>query len=244
MTDHVAGCCAPHPGNAARVSLDGVTSADRTVHPHRRESTANADLLVTGSLITMDDVLPRAEAMAIAAGRILAVGSRSDLESFVGPGTRILEHKTGVILPGFVEPHVHLVSSALVFSGVDCSPYTNKTLDAVLAALKAAVVSAPAGQAVVGQLFDPSLMPGQATLTCALLDQLSATVPIVVMNASQHFFYVNSAAYAAAGITAETPNPPGGDYGARNGKLTGIVSENAAMLSFIKVLPPLTVPNH
>lgn len=240
MTDHVAGCCAPHPGNAARVSLDGVTSADRTAHPHRRESTANADLLVTGSLITMDDVLPRAEAMAIAAGRILAVGSRSDLESFVGPGTRILEHKTGVILPGFVEPHVHLVSSALVFSGVDCSPYTTKTLDAVLAALKAAVVSAPAGQAVVGQLFDPSLMPGQATLTCALLDQHLATVPIVVMNASQHFFYVNSAAYAAAGITAETPNPPGGDYGARNGKLTGIVSENAAMLSFIKVLPPLT----
>jgi predicted amidohydrolase YtcJ len=109
-----------------------------------------------------------------------------------------------------------------------------------LAALKAAVVSAPAGQAVVGQLFDPSLMPNQATLTCALLDQLSATVPIVVMNASQHFFYVNSAAYAAAGITAETPNPPGGDYGARNGSLTGIVSENAAMLSFIKVLPPLT----
>ncbi|MGB6107455.1 MAG: amidohydrolase, partial [Mycobacterium sp.] len=112
--------------------------------------------------------------------------------------------------------------------------------DSVLAALKAAAAAAPAGQTVVGQLFDPSLLPGQPDLTAALLDQISTTVPIVVMNASQHFFYVNSPAYAAAGITASTPNPPGGDYGARNGTLTGIVAENAAMLSFIKVLPPLT----
>lgn len=237
---HAADCCAPHPANSARVSLDGVGAADRTAHPRRSQSGQQADLLVTGSLITMDDAQPKAEAMAVAQGRILAVGSRSEVETFVGPGTKILEHTSGSILPGFVEPHLHLVSSALVFSGVDCSPYTNKTLDAVLAALKAALAAAPAGQTVVGQLFDPSLLPGQPDLTADLLDQVSASVPIVVMNASQHFFYVNSAAYAAAGITVATPNPPGGDYGARDGKLTGIVAENAAMLSFIKVLPPLT----
>lgn len=237
---HITGCCAPHPANAARVSLTGVTPAERTVHPHRGVAAGKAELLVTGSLITGDDSRPRAEAMAVAAGRILAVGSRADLESFVGPGTKVLGHPSGTILPGFVEPHLHLVSSALVFDGVDCSPYTNKTLDAVLAALKAAAATTPAGQTVVGQLFDPSLLPGQPDLTAALLDQISTTVPIVVMNASQHFFYVNSAAYAAAGITAATPNPPGGDYGARNGTLTGIIAENAAMLSFIKVLPPLT----
>lgn len=237
---HTADCCAPHPANAARVAIDGVASADRAAHPHRRSSGQKADLVVTGSLITMDDTRPRAEAMAIAAGRILAVGTRADVESFVGPGTTTLEHKSGVILPGFVEPHVHLVSSALVGGGVDCSPYTNKTLDAVVAALKAAAATAPAGQAVVGQLFDPSLMPNQDTLTADVLDQISTQVPILVMNASQHFFYVNSAAYAAAGITASTPNPPGGDYGARNGKLTGIVSEAAAMSSFLKVMPPLT----
>ena len=238
MTGH--SCCAPHPANAARVSIDEVTPADRTAHPHRRGSATKADLLVIGSLITMDGTAPNAEAMAVAGGRILAVGSRSDLEGFVGTGTKVLEHNAGVIMPGFVEPHLHLVSSALVSNGVDCSPYTNKTLDAVLVALKAAVAKAPAGQAVVGQLFDPSLMPNQATLTCALLDQISATVPIVVMNASQHFFYVNSAAYAAAGITADTPNPPGGDYGASHGTLTGVVAESAAMGAFVKVLPPLT----
>jgi len=242
MTEHSTDCCAPHPGNAARVDLADVAPAARIATAPRRESSSAAELLVTGSLITMNDAMPRAEAMAIAAGRILAVGSRADLETFVGPGTRVLDHGTGAILPGFVEPHLHLVSSALVFDGVDCSPYANKTLDAVMAALKAAVAAAPPGQAVVGQLFDPSLLPGQPDLTAALLDQISATVPIVVMNASQHFFYVNSAAYAAAGITAATPNPPGGDYGARNGVLTGIVAENAAMLSFVKVLPALTPP--
>lgn len=242
MTDtpHTADCCAPHPANAARVSLDGVAAADRTAHPRRGDKAAKAELLVTGSLLTMDPAQPRAEAMAVAGGRILAVGSRAEVESFVGPSTTILEHTTGVVMPGFVEPHVHLVSSALVFNGVDCSPYTNTTLDAVLAALKAAAATAPAGQAVVGQLYDPSLLPGQPDLTVELLDQVSTRVPVVVMNASQHFFYVNSAAYAAVGVTATTPNPPGGDYGARDGKLTGIVSEAAAMIPFMKVLPALT----
>ena len=241
MSDHshTAGCCEPHPANAARASFAGAAPAERTASPQRRESAEKAELLVTGSLITMDDTAPRAEAMAIAGGRILAVGPRADLESFVGPGTRTLEHKTGAILPGFVEPHLHLVSSALVFDGVDCSPYANKTLDAVLAALKVALAKNP-GQTVVGQLFDPSLLPGQPDLTADLLDQISTTAPIVVMNASQHFFYVNSAAYAAAGVTADTPNPAGGDYGARNGTLTGIVAESAAMLRFVKLLPALT----
>ena len=234
-----AGCCEPHPANAARASFAGAAPAERTASPQRRESAEKAELLVTGSLITMDEAAPRAEAMAVAGGRILAVGSRADLEAFVGPGTRTVDHRTGAILPGFVEPHLHLVSSAMVFDGVDCSPYTNKTLDAVLAALKAALAKTP-GQTVVGQLFDPSLLPGQPDLTAAVLDQISTTVPIVVMNASQHFFYVNSAAYAAAGITADTPNPPGGDYGARNGTLTGIVAESAAMLRFVKLLPALT----
>lgn len=92
MTDshgstHAAGCCAPHPANSARVSLDGVSAAPRAVHPRRRGNATKADLLVTGSLLTMDDAQPTAEAMAVAGGRILAVGSRSDLETFVGPGT-------------------------------------------------------------------------------------------------------------------------------------------------------------
>jgi predicted amidohydrolase YtcJ len=243
MTEHRrqgADCCAPHPANASRVSLAGVPAAERKAHPRRRTSGTKADLLVTGSLITMDDEQPKAEAMAVAEGRILAVGSRAELESFVGPGTKMLDHRSGVILPGFVEPHLHLMTSALVFDGVDCSPYTNKSLDAVIATLKAAAAKTPKGQAVVGQLFDPSLLPGQPELTAELLDQVSTEVPVVVMNASQHFFYVNSAAYAAAGVTAQTPNPPGGDYGIRNGRLTGTVAEAGAMIPFMKLLPDLT----
>lgn len=237
---HSGDCCSPHPVDKARVTLAGVAPAERTARPQHRETADKADLLVTGSLITMDESTPRAEAMAIAGGRILAVGSRADLDTFVGPATKVLDHSNGVILPGFVEPHVHLATSALAGGGVDCSPYTHKSLDDVLAVLKAAVDKAAPGETVVGQLYDPSLLPGRPELTVDVLDQLSTQVPIVVMNASQHFFYVNSAAYAKAGITADTPNPPGGDYGARDGKLTGSVGEAPAMLSFVKVLPALT----
>ncbi|MFM8597876.1 MAG: hypothetical protein ACKOB8_02555, partial [Mycobacterium sp.] len=66
MTQHAADCCAPHPANAARLAISGATPAERTARPHRRETAEKADLLVTGSLITLDDAAPRAEAMAIA----------------------------------------------------------------------------------------------------------------------------------------------------------------------------------
>ena len=60
MTEHAADCCAPHPGNAARVDLAGVAPAARTATPPRRESGSAAEFLVTGSLITMNDAMPRA----------------------------------------------------------------------------------------------------------------------------------------------------------------------------------------
>ena len=92
---------------------------------------------------------------------------------------------------------------------MDCSPYASKTLDAVLAALKSAVT----GGARQPDRRRPTVRPEPASRS-GDVDRRTArpdlpTVPIVVMNASQHFFYVNSAAYAKAGITADTPNPPG-----------------------------------
>ena len=240
LTMHRSGCCAPSPVHATRLDLSGVAPADRARQPRRgTPSVDKAELLVTGPIVTMDETRPRAEAVAVAHGRILAVGTRAELEGLVGPGTRVLDHARGAILPGFVEPHMHLLSSALVFSGVDCSTDANASRDEVLVRLKSALAAAP-GTAVIGQRYDPSLMPGNLELTADLLDQVSTEVPVVVMNASQHYFYVNSAAYRAAGITASTVDPAGGSFGIVDGTLTGIVAESSAMIPFVKVLPPMT----
>ena len=85
MTDHTADCCAPHPANAARVAIDGVTPAERTAHPHRRGDATTAELLVVGSLITMDDAMPHAEALGCASelGRcrsIVGAGTTADAQ--------------------------------------------------------------------------------------------------------------------------------------------------------------------
>ena len=230
---HHAGCCAPHPVHAERVQLDGLSAADRTATARHHGkgpagAGAKADLLLTGSLLTMDDANPRAEAVAVSGGRIVGVGSRSDLEGLVGPSTKLVEAE-GTVMPGLIEPHMHLFSSGITWGTVD-----------VVARLKAALPSVPAGSALVGQLFDPSLFPGLPVLTADILDQVSTDVPIVVMNASQHFFYVNSAAYKAVGVDASTPDPEGGSFGAKDGKLTGVVAESGGMLRFIKLMPPMT----
>ncbi len=241
---HHAGCCTPHPVHAERAQLDDLAPADRTATARHHgkgpaAADAKADLLLTGSLLTMDEANPRAEAVAVSGGRIVGVGSRSDLEGLVGPSTQLVEAE-GTVMPGLVEPHMHLFTSGITWGTVDCSPTANATFDDVVARLKAAVPSVPAGSALVGQLFDPSLFPGMPVLTADILDQVSTDVPVMVMNASQHFFYVNSAAYAAVGVDASTPDPAGGSYGAKDGRLTGVVAEAGAMVPFIKLLPPMT----
>ena len=85
---HHAGCCTPHPVHAERAQLDDLAPADRTATARHHgkgpaAADAKADLLLTGSLLTMDEANPRAEAVAVSGGRIVGVGSRSDLDRFM-----------------------------------------------------------------------------------------------------------------------------------------------------------------
>jgi predicted amidohydrolase YtcJ len=199
-----------------------------------------ADLLVLGTVVTMDPARPEAEALAAAGGRIIAVGSRSDLDGLRGPGTEVVELGGRVALPGFVEPHMHLWSTVLFDAWTDCSPFANPTFDAVVERLRAAAATAAPGEWVSGKLFDPSLYPGEPELTAAILDRIAPDNPVVVANGSMHFLYANSRALQNAGITPQTPDPPGGRYLRENGALTGIVSEMAAMMPVIGALPRMS----
>jgi predicted amidohydrolase YtcJ len=89
-------------------------------------------------------------------------------------------------------------------------------------------------------LFDPSLYPGEPPLTRAILDQVAPDNPVLVMNASMHYLYANSAALAAANINDQTQDPPGGSFGRVDGKLNGIIGEASAMMMTISSLPKPT----
>ncbi|OJU46972.1 MAG: amidohydrolase [Microbacterium sp. 69-7] len=199
-------------------------------------TTATADLLIVGRIATGDPAAPRAEAMAVRGGRILAVGSAADLDGLTGPATKILS-PDGVVIPGLIEPHAHIWVSLLTLEWTDVSHAACPRFDDVVSVLTAAAQATPAGQYVLAKLFDPSLYPGEPALTRDILDRVALDRPIVVLNASMHFAYANSAALDAAGITDATPQPSGGTLEKRDGRLTGVVGESPAVTMLLANLP-------
>ena len=242
-TPAIAGhCCQPHPELAGRVQLRRVPQGPRSGRAATPEPEWSGwpDLLVVGPIVTMDSARPEAGAMAVQGGRIRAMGTRDELDGLRGPGTELLELGDRVAMPGMVEPHMHLWTSVLFDAAVDCSPFTNRTLDDVVARLRAAAARLAPGEWLIGQLFDPSLFPGQPDLTAEILDRVAPDHPVAVMNASMHFLYVNSKAFELVGIDDQTPDPPGGVFQRRDGHLTGVVGEMAAETRIIDAIPKLS----
>jgi len=209
--------------------------------PIRRSSavpTGPAEILITGRIHTLNPAQPLAEAIGVRDGRIIAVGSRAELEGVISASTTLVDAGDGTIYPGLIEPHMHYWGSALTLDWVDCSTRDGAGIDDIVAKLTAAepVIE----DWVLGQLFDPSLLPGEPDLTRAILDAAVPDRSVLVMNASMHFLYVNTVALTRAGIDDDTPDPVGGFYGRHDGHLTGVVGELAAMESLLAALPQPT----
>ena len=242
----IDGCCTPDRLEITRTLSHAafgplqqalVTPMGRSGLPVQRAQRTAADMIVYGKIATGAASGPTADAMAIKGGNIIGIGSASDVEGLKDPTTQIVDGGDGFIVPGFVEPHMHLWSTVLADSWLNCSAIENPTFDDVVATLKAEAANTAAGDWVQGQLFDPSLYPGEPELTRAILDQVSTEHPVGVLNASMHYLYVNSKALELAGVTEETPDPPGGFFGKTDGKLNGIVGESGAILKFMAVIP-------
>ena len=97
-----------------------------------------ADLVIQGTVLTVDELQPTAEALAVSDGRIIAVGERADVESWIGPGTEVLDTGDGCVMPGFVEAHGHPLMEAIVLSDrmVDIRPVTIRRADDVVDAIR------------------------------------------------------------------------------------------------------------
>src|ERR1044072_4822465 len=96
-----------------------------------------ADLVINGTVLTVDDSQPTAEAIAVADGRIVAVGTRDDVGEWIGPDTETLDID-GCVMPGLVEAHGHPLMEAIVLSDrmVDIRPVTMRDPDAVVGAIR------------------------------------------------------------------------------------------------------------
>jgi predicted amidohydrolase YtcJ len=190
-----------------------------------------ADLVITGTVLTVDETRPTAEALAITDGRIVAVGDRSDVTGLTGPDTQTIDLGDGCIMPGFIEAHGHPLMEAIVLSDriVDIRPVKLRDPDDVVDAVRREVAGRGASGAYLNG-WDPLLQLGLPEPTLAWLDEMAPDSPLVITHNSGHKAYFNSHAAQRAGLTRDTPDPKGAKFGRdAHGELDGTAEETGAV---------------
>jgi predicted amidohydrolase YtcJ len=222
------------------------TVAATRLQPAEPPPAAPADVIFWGGpIVPVGGPRREAAALAVRGQRIVAVGERHAVARFRGPATEVVDLRGRALLPGFVEPHLHLLPTAIARTFLDVSPFTIATFAAAKEKLSAAVGEASPGAWVVASGYDPSLMSDVAPdsqITVQDLDPIAPNNPVLIFNLSGHIAYVNTQAFEIAGITRETPDPPGGRFlRDANGDLTGVVEEVTALKPFVATLPQTSV---
>ncbi len=196
---------------------------------------ADADVVITGTVLTVDDARPTAEALAVTDGRIIAVGTRSDVAGFVGANTETIDLGDGCVMPGFIEAHGHPLMEAVVLSDriVDIRPVTMRGADDVVDAVHREVTHrGPDGAYLLG--WDALLQPGLPEPTLAWLDEIAVDSPLVIIHNSGHKAFFNSVAAQRAGLNRDTADPKGAKFGRdADGELDGTAEETGAVFPLV-----------
>ncbi len=198
-------------------------------------TTSPPDLILAGG--TVEPIVGGpAEALAVTDGRISAIGTTEDLVSSRTQATEVVDLRGATVLPGLIEPHTHPDLCAQMYAWVDISGFTHSQVDGVERALEDAIAAAAPGEWIYAFGLDFMLTDGLGVWDRDRLDAMAPANPLVVMIQSMHTLYVNSAAFAAAGIDEDTPQPSGGGHWAtdHNGRLNGKIEEQTAMGPFLR----------
>ena len=167
-----------------------------------------------GTIETLDPLQPEVAALAVRGGRVVALGSDTAMQAYIGPGTQVLDLHGAFVIPGFIEGHGHLMGTGA--SAMQLNVGLAPNWDAIVAMVKAAVAKAKPGEWILGsgwqqskwnQVPQPNV---DGVPTGAALDAVSPDNPVMLGHASGHALFVNAAALKLAGITRSTPDPPGG----------------------------------
>ena len=189
-----------------------------------------ADLvLVGGRVITLDAQSSVAEAVAVRGDRVVAVGANAEIEALAGPATRRVELAGRAVTPGLIDAHVHFASGgANRLYNLDLSYPNVENLADVRAMVAEQVGRVGEGEWVRGGGWDEGKLEELRYIRAGDLDEVDEGRPVWLMHTMGHYGVANSVALGMAGITAETPDPPGGtiDRDAA-GRPTGVLKESA-----------------
>jgi hypothetical protein len=197
-----------------------------------------------GDVVTINDRQPSAQAVAVAGGRIIAVGAKEEVLKLKGYGTRLIDLKGRCLVPGFVDGHGHCFGTGLQASVANLlapPDHTVTDIPGLIAELKtfAAGEAAKKYGIIMGFGYDDAQLKEQRHPTRQELDQVSTTLPVYCVHQSSHLGACNTKALEIAGITAETRNPTGGVIRREaDGKTpSGVLEETIHMAALMKVLP-------
>jgi predicted amidohydrolase YtcJ len=180
-----------------------------------------------GHITTLDPTCPRAEAVAVEDGRIVAVGGNEQiLLDFGRSDAAKVDLGGGYALPGLVDSHLHLSGVGQQLGWVDLSGY--RSVEELLAVLRDRAALLKPGEWLLGMGWDENRLGGRIP-TLAELDEAVPDRPVFLARICFHAYLVNSRAYRAAGIREDQPDPEKGAFGRdESGRLNGLVYENAS----------------
>ncbi|HEV1285099.1 MAG TPA: amidohydrolase [Bryobacteraceae bacterium] len=192
-----------------------------------------ADLVLrNGKIVTLDRAKPQVEAIAITGGKIVAVGSNAQMAREIQPSTNVIDLNGRLAIPGFIEGHGHFMG--LGESKMMLNLRDAKNWEQIVAMVAAAAKEAKPGEWIVGRGWHQEKWDVRPTPNVngfpvnTTLNAVSPNNPVFLEHVSGHAAFVNDAALAKAGITRDTPNPPGGDITKDStGRPIGLLNERA-----------------
>lgn len=221
---------------AAMIMLTGCQS----MGPKASSSTQPAAYVFTNAKVyTVNEKQPWAEAVVIQGNKIVYVGDNAGASAFVGERTEQIDLKGRMVLPGFVESHIHIVMGGATTSGVILA--MSDSLERVLKKVKQYANAHPEKKTIFGAQFSSFLFDEKGP-NKKLLDEIVPDRPVFLMDQTLHGVWLNSKALEVAGINKDTKDPNGGQYiRDENGEATGAVKGVPAYLPIIEATQAITL---
>jgi predicted amidohydrolase YtcJ len=196
--------------------------------PTASQAVLAPDIVILNAVVhTMDAKRPLAEAVAISGNRVAAVGTSAEIKALAGPGTRTIDARGQLVLPGFNDSHVHFLSGGFQLSSVDLRDA--RTPEEMAERLRKFAATLAPGRWITGGDWDHERWPITALPTRQLIDPGTPATPVFVTRLDGHMALANSLALKLAGVTRNTPDPAGGLIvrDPKTGEPTGVLKDAA-----------------
>ena len=220
----------------AATNIHATRAVEPIAPPVAQGPVAPADLVLRGgTIVTVDEARPEAQAVAVRGDTIVALGSDQDIQPYIGANTRVIELKGALATPGFIDAHVHFTGIGEAARNLKLS--TAKNWDDIVRMVAEAAKTARPGEWILGRGWHQekwSEVPSPNVEGFPLHDALSRVSPnnpVWLTHASGHAGFANTLAMKAAEVTKTTPDPSGGKIlkGA-DGNPSGLFNERAQSL--------------